>query len=386
MTLPVVDLSLAASDASGVADQIDRAARDDGFFLVVGHGVPSSLRTDLDAAARAFFALDEATKAEVAMPLAGRAWRGWFPLGAELTSGQPDHKEGLYFGVDHPGDHPRVVAGDALHGMNRYPAQVPALAALVPRYVEAVVEVAQQVLSLMALALGVGEAWFREGITADPTVLFRIFRYPSLTSREPTSREAAWSVGEHTDYGLLTVLGGDGHGGLQVHRRGGWVDVEPHPEAFVCNLGDMLERLTGGTYRSTPHRVRYHDHRHDHAAGDAGGPGGPGADRLSFPLFLDPGWDRTVPALPLGGAALRGRERWDAEEPLAWTGRYGEYLTAKVARVFPELFAATAPTARSSPPASSYADGSTRSTSTSTSSCVVAPDDITTPRSGITSE
>ena len=40
MTLPVVDLSLAASDASGVADQIDRAARDDGFFLVVGHGVP----------------------------------------------------------------------------------------------------------------------------------------------------------------------------------------------------------------------------------------------------------------------------------------------------------------------------------------------------------
>ena len=87
-------------------------------------------------------------------------------------------------------------------------------------------------------------------------------------------------------------------------------------------------------------------------------------------------------AVALGGAALRGRERWDAEEPLAWTGRYGEYLTAKVARVFPELFAATAPTALSS----SYADGSTRSTSTSTSSCVVAPDDITTPRSGITSE
>ena len=78
------DLSLAASDASGVADQIDRAARDDGFFLVVGPGVPSSLRTDPDAAARGFFAPAEATQAGGAGALPRGAWAGRVSLGREL--------------------------------------------------------------------------------------------------------------------------------------------------------------------------------------------------------------------------------------------------------------------------------------------------------------
>jgi polar amino acid transport system ATP-binding protein len=42
------------------------------------------------------------------MPLGGRAWRGWFPLGGELTSGRPDWKEGLYLGSELGADHPRV--------------------------------------------------------------------------------------------------------------------------------------------------------------------------------------------------------------------------------------------------------------------------------------
>ena len=56
--------------------------------------------SSLDEAARRFFALPEAEKAEIAMARAGAAWRGWFPLGGELTSGRPDGKEGLYFGEE----------------------------------------------------------------------------------------------------------------------------------------------------------------------------------------------------------------------------------------------------------------------------------------------
>jgi len=50
-------------------------------------------------------------KARYGMALGGRAWRGWFPLGGELTSGRPDWKEGLYLGVETPDEHPRVRAG-----------------------------------------------------------------------------------------------------------------------------------------------------------------------------------------------------------------------------------------------------------------------------------
>ena len=97
----------------------------------------------------------------------------------------------------------------------------------------------------------------------------------------------------------------------------------PIPGAFVCNIGDMLDRLTGGLFRSTPHRVRNPAPR----------------DRLSFPFFFDPGFDTRVQAIELPGAPRTTylAERWDRENVHAFDGSYGDYLLRKVGRVFPEL-------------------------------------------------
>ena len=46
----------------------------------------------------------------------GAAWRGWFPVGDELTAGVPDDKEGLYFGTELAAGRPEGVAGPPLHG------------------------------------------------------------------------------------------------------------------------------------------------------------------------------------------------------------------------------------------------------------------------------
>jgi len=303
--LPVIDLR-----EPDVPTAIEAACRSTGFFYVSGHGVSPTLQSDLDTAAREFFALPESAKREIRMARGGRAWRGWFPVGGELTSGEEDLKEGLYFGAEMPAGHPLP-----LHGPNLFPLQVPALRSLVLTYLDELTRVAQEVLRGVALSLGLAPDYFSAGYTADPTVLFRIFHYPPADG-------PGWGVGEHTDYGLLTLLLQDSCGGLQVHTPEGWLDAPPLPNTFVCNIGDMLERLTGGWYRSTPHRVRNTS----------------GRDRLSFPFFFDPDFAATVPPLPARAAvAPDGRRRWDGQSPLAFEGTYGEYLTAKVAKVFPQL-------------------------------------------------
>lgn len=315
--IPVIDCAraLAGEDPRPTAAAIDDACRRHGFFVLTGHGVEPGLFDDLERASRAFFARPDAEKAAIAMPLAGAAWRGWFPPGGELTAGAPDGKEGIYFGREDGPDHPRVRARTPLHGTNLFPHDPSELRPLVLEVLDRLTDLGQQVLELIAVGLGLERTWFGEHLTADPTILFRIFHYPPA-GEVPA---ASWGVQEHTDYGLLTLLRQDDVGGLEVRTPDGWVEAPPVPDSFVCNLGDMLERMTGGTYRSTPHRVRR-----------------PPRGRISFPFFLDPSWDAHIVPVPgFGDTGAPAPARWDGRSVFDFEGTYGEYLSEKVASVFP---------------------------------------------------
>jgi isopenicillin N synthase-like dioxygenase len=318
MSLPIIDMApLFGAEASAraeVAKAIAAACEDDGFFYVVGHGVTAATLQRLEAEARAFFDLPLPEKQAIAMANGGPAWRGWFPLRGELTSGVPDNKEGLYLGEELPADHPRVAAKWPLHGANLWPAAAPALRPAVAAFMAEATAAAAALVEGVSLALGLDDRYFARHYLERPTLLFRIFRYP------PTPPEA-WGVAEHTDYGLLTLLAQDDAGGLEVRTRAGWRTAPPIPGALVCNIGDMLERLTGGRFVSTPHRVVNRSDR----------------DRFSFPFFYDPDFAARMippPGVPTRAAAV---ERWDNADVHAVEGTYGEYLMAKVGRVFPEL-------------------------------------------------
>ena len=254
------------------------------------------------------------------MSRGGRAWRGYFPVGRELTSGKPDRKEGLYFGAELSADDPAVRAGTPLHGPNLFPA-IPGFRETVLRYVDSLTGLGHALISGISLSLGLDEGDLRERYTRDPLILFRIFNYPHAHRAQDRD---SWGVGEHTDYGLLTILRQDETGGLQVKSRSHWIDAPPISGSFLCNIGDMLERLTRGIYRSTPHRVLNASTR----------------DRLSFPFFFDPAFDSRM--LPIAGLVNDGltddsAERWDRMSVHDFSGTYGQYLLNKVSKVFPEL-------------------------------------------------
>lgn len=326
--VPLVDVGPLVSegaDPGPAAEALGRACRDVGFFYVVGHGVDEALQDRLERLGRAFFARPLDEKMRLRMALGGRAWRGYFPVGDELTSGKPDLKEGLYFGAELADDHPLVLARTPMHGRNLFPDDLPGFREAVLDYMAAMTRLSHAILGGLALSLGLDRSFFAGRMMTDPLTLFRIFNYPpdpDLGRESPR-----WGVGEHTDYGVLTILKQDDAGGLQVKSRSGWVEAPPIRNSFVCNIGDMLDRMTGGVYRSTPHRVRNRSDR----------------DRLSFPFFFDPDFHAAIEPILSRRADDNKDERWDRASVHDFRGTYGDYILGKVAKVFPQLTREVAP-------------------------------------------
>lgn len=325
--IPIIDLSELVANGPrkfDVAKQINLACREYGFFYVIGHGINKKLEDKLETLSRQFFSQSVNVKEEIRMDLGGRAWRGYFPVGGELTSNKPDMKEGIYFGAELNDNHPLVQTKTPLHGSNLFPANIPDFKETVLEYIDAMTELGHTIMAGVALSLNLDQHYFAELYTTNPLPLFRIFNYPA---RNDTSLGETndWGVGEHTDYGILTILKQDDLGGLQVKSKSRWIEAPPIAGTFVCNIGDMLDRMTLGLYKSTPHRVK--------------SPTG-STDRLSFPFFFDPNFHTKVNPIEM----FQGDEivddsalRWDKSNVHDIEGTYGEYLLKKVSQVFPQL-------------------------------------------------
>ncbi|CAF0997729.1 unnamed protein product [Adineta ricciae] len=335
-SLPIIDVSSILDPNSHrdnqqqAATEIHQACRSWGFFYVKNHGVPLKLQEDLIKFSRNFFARSLEEKMQIDMNKGGRAWRGYFPVGNELTSGKPDGKEGIYFGTEiNDVNHPKVRNNTPLHGQNQFPSgksDDDEFRQVILTYMAAMESLGRAIMSALARSLKLDADFFDKNYFGDePTCLFRIFNYPASFCQQQ-GNENLWGVGEHTDYGMLTLLLQDDIGGLQVKTsRNEWIQAPPIPNTFVCNIGDMLDRMTGGYYRSTLHRVRNLSTTRD---------------RLSFPFFLDPNWDAEVLPIPMEGMTNikdDAEHRWDKSSVHTFHGTYGEYLLKKVSRVFPDL-------------------------------------------------
>lgn len=330
--IPVIDISAlipgsANQDGlSATIKNIEDATQRVGFFYIANHGVSVELQAKLEILSRQFFSLPIEEKRKIDMSKGGKAWRGYFGVGDELTSGIPDQKEGIYLGSEDAEDHPLP-----LHGPNLWPSELGAdFKETVLEYMEEMKKIGFLLMRAVALSLNIDPSLFGSAF-ADPTVLFRIFNYPPHDSK---FGERSQAVGEHTDYGYLTVLKQDPSGGLQVRGRdGAWIEAPYIENTFVINLGDALEHSTGGLIRATPHRVLQRT--------------GAIADRLSFPFFFDPNFRAPMTSIAdlltadqkaiAEANRLLAVERWDKADPAAYSGTYGRYLLTKVSKVFPGL-------------------------------------------------
>lgn len=283
-TLPVIDISrFRAPDADREAflAELRSAAHEVGFFYVTGHGVPAPLRDEVLSAARTFFALPEERRLEIEN-LNSPQFRGYTRTGTEYTAGSADwreqidigpEREALDVGPDDP-DYLRLI------GPNQWPSALPELRDTVLRWQAEALRVSREVLRALAAALGQDEGYFDQWFDDEAAVHVKIVHYP------PRAAEGAdQGVGAHKDYGYLALLQQDEVGGLQVRREDGeWIDAVPVPDAFVFNIGEMLEIATQGYLKATQHRVISPQS---------------GVHRYSIPFFLGPRLDAVVKPLQL---------------------------------------------------------------------------------------
>ena len=297
-----------------IAREMAQAASEVGFLYVQGHGVPGRLIERLRAKAAAFFALPLARKQSYYIGHS-RAHRGYVPVGEErFYSGDPakvDKKEAFDLSIELPEDDPDHVRGYRLLGPNQWPVEVPRFRADVYAYYEAVLALGRTLFRGFALALGLPETFFDAHLNKPPSQL-RLIHYPANSERTATAASSDWGISAHTDYECFTILHATTPGLEVLNSAGRWIDAPPLPDAFVINIGDMLEALSNGRFIATPHRVR-----------------NIADERYSFPLFCSLDYDTVIEPLPsfVGAGEAPKYPRYIAgDHLLAQTMKTFEYL------------------------------------------------------------
>lgn len=278
-----IPLGLVDRDPAAAADAFGDAFGRTGFAVVADHGIDAGVIDRALTATGALFALPEAVKRRYVVA-GGGGQRGLTPFGVEIAKGasRSDLKEFWHVGRDlAPGDPLRAAMPD-----NLWPVEVadfrPAVAALYA----ALDAAGSRVLRAIALHLGLAVDFF-VAPTATGNSILRLLHYPPVTGTP-----AAVRAGAHEDINVITLLLGADEAGLQLLDRDGvWRDIAAPPGTLVCNIGDMLARLTAGRLPSTSHRVvNPEPERARHA-------------RYSTPFFLHFRPDYEIVALPGGPAA-----------------------------------------------------------------------------------
>lgn len=284
LSVPVIDISCFAageSDAKGqarIAKELNKACSEIGFFYIVGHGCPPETLKNVFGAANDFFDSDTSVKEAVNARLSP-LYRGYNSIetGAhsctpkDTTHSHPDLKESFTIGA--------VDGGTPMHGPNQWPngELLPNFEAALMTYWNSLLNtVVGRLLPAMAHSLELQDKDFFVKDCDSPVAQMVLLRYPA--TEEPEQRRGC---GTHTDCGFMTILACD-QPGLQVQRTDGtWMEAPPIENAFVVNMGDMMQRWTNDMYQSTPHRVK-----------------SSGVRRVSIPFFLNPNFHAKVECLP----------------------------------------------------------------------------------------
>ncbi|KAI0845896.1 putative gibberellin 20 oxidase [Daldinia vernicosa] len=311
--IPVIDISgYLAGDSlrtAEIASELNAACCAPGFFQIVGHDIPAELRTRLFDKVTQFYDLPVAKKSALSRSLSANGARGYEAVGALTFEGDfVDQKEGFMIGPEKP-------PGRLLQGPNLWPEErdCPGFRSTMEEYFASVRSLSVKMFRLLALSLHLDEYYFDAFVNSqDSIAMCRAHRYPRSTIE---SAKHFRGTGAHTDFGAMTLLLQDDVGGLEVFHRPSstWHPVPYVQDAYIVNIGDIMERWTNGRYMSTMHRVITPISN---------------KDRYSVVLFNEGSLDQVIECIPTciepGETPLYGPTTVEAHLKKRYEDTYGE--------------------------------------------------------------
>ncbi|KAH9321470.1 hypothetical protein KI387_016109 [Taxus chinensis] len=265
--LPLIDL--ANLDVSGhlcekTVSEIGSAAQQWGLFQIVNHGISEELIQRLQGVGKEFFEIPQEEKEKYANNAAAGVLEGYGTKLAHNIDGKLEWIDYFF----------HILWPPSKRDFKTWPNHPPTYREVNDEYGRAILGVVNKLLSALSISLGVQECALKEAVGGEDLEMeMKINYYPPCPQPE-----LALGVEPHTDMSVLTLLVSNEVPGLQVHNNGRWVTVDYVPNAITVHIGDQLEVLSNGKYKSVLHRSLVSKDK----------------VRMSWPIFCAPPVDKVI--------------------------------------------------------------------------------------------
>ncbi|CAM6103863.1 unnamed protein product [Calypogeia fissa] len=260
--MPTIDMAmleledLSSTSRKEMSEYMAKACETWGFFQLINHGLDASLLEKVKEVSIGFFKKPEEEKLEYKIRpgvVEGFYSKSLTGVGSNKLTHSVDH---LLFRSEPP----------SLRNYELWPLDPPAYRETMKEYTHQVRALAVKLVGILSEELGLKTRALQDrlegGPAAHPTVTFRTNYYSPVNKAPATDEEEEdedlCRLHAHSDPGGLTVLLQNGVAGFEVRKDGLWVGVEPIAEALVVNVGDQIEILSNGRYKSIEHRGNAH--------------------------------------------------------------------------------------------------------------------------------
>ncbi|KAK1310358.1 1-aminocyclopropane-1-carboxylate oxidase [Acorus calamus] len=241
MAIPVIDFSKLDGDSKAMAEalaEIANGCEEWGFFQLVNHGIPVELLERVKkVCSESYKEREQGFKRSEPVHILNHLIDGNDGVSAEDLK-KCDWEDAFILQDD-----------------NEWPSSPLNFKETMKEYRIELKKLAEKVMEAMDTNLGLQKGYIKKSFSNDdndvPFFGTKVSHYPSCPHPDLVTGLRA-----HTDAGgVILLFQDDKVGGLQILKDGRWIDVQPVKDAIVINIGDQVEVLSNGRYKSVWHRV-----------------------------------------------------------------------------------------------------------------------------------